>query len=205
MGNFNRGGGQRFGGSKSYGGGGGGSKRFTEMHKATCGECGADCEVPFRPTGDRPVFCSSCFGKQNDSGSGRPSRFGDDRRERPSFEDRQMHDAVCAKCGNDCQVPFRPTAGKPIFCNNCFEKPDRSARASGGQDSGEVMTQIKMLNEKMDKLIKILSPNVPVEKAAKPEVKKEIVVKEVTKVPKEKVEKIKTKTAVKKAPAKKKK
>jgi CxxC-x17-CxxC domain-containing protein len=26
-----------------------------EMHKAVCAECGKDCEVPFKPSGDRPV------------------------------------------------------------------------------------------------------------------------------------------------------
>ena len=31
------------------------------MHSATCAECGDRCEVPFRPTGERPVLCSNCF------------------------------------------------------------------------------------------------------------------------------------------------
>ncbi|PIV69088.1 MAG: hypothetical protein COS08_05405, partial [Euryarchaeota archaeon CG01_land_8_20_14_3_00_38_12] len=28
-----------------------------EMHKATCADCGKECEVPFEPSGDRPVYC----------------------------------------------------------------------------------------------------------------------------------------------------
>jgi len=35
------------------------------MHRATCAECGKPCEVPFKPSGDKPVFCSNCFGKGN--------------------------------------------------------------------------------------------------------------------------------------------
>ncbi len=31
------------------------------LHKATCAECGKGCEVPFRPNGEKPVFCSNCF------------------------------------------------------------------------------------------------------------------------------------------------
>ncbi|MFP4641656.1 MAG: CxxC-x17-CxxC domain-containing protein [Dehalococcoidia bacterium] len=31
------------------------------MHKAICASCGAECEVPFEPRGDRPVYCSECF------------------------------------------------------------------------------------------------------------------------------------------------
>jgi CxxC-x17-CxxC domain-containing protein len=28
-----------------------------EMHKATCADCGKETEVPFKPSGDRPVYC----------------------------------------------------------------------------------------------------------------------------------------------------
>ncbi len=40
-----------------------------EMHKAVCAECGKECEVPFKPSGDRPVYCKDCFAKR------RPRRF----------------------------------------------------------------------------------------------------------------------------------
>lgn len=35
-----------------------------EMHKATCAECKQECEVPFRPREDRPVYCKTCFQKR---------------------------------------------------------------------------------------------------------------------------------------------
>jgi len=46
--------------------GGGGFNRFgpREMHKATCAECGKECEVPFKPTEGRDVFCRDCFMKR---------------------------------------------------------------------------------------------------------------------------------------------
>ena len=34
-----------------------------EMHKAKCADCGKDCEVPFKPSGDRPVYCRDCYRK----------------------------------------------------------------------------------------------------------------------------------------------
>ena len=35
---------------------------------------------------------------------------------------RQMYDAVCADCGNACQVPFQPTQDRPVYCSDCFSK-----------------------------------------------------------------------------------
>ncbi len=42
-------------------GGGRGPRPQREMHPAVCSGCGAETQVPFRPTGDRPVYCSDCF------------------------------------------------------------------------------------------------------------------------------------------------
>lgn len=54
--------GRSFGGRDS-----GGGRRFdrrpTEMTQVTCSNCGRETEVPFRPTGDRPVYCRDCFAK----------------------------------------------------------------------------------------------------------------------------------------------
>lgn len=91
MRDFNRGGGNRsFGGGNRGGSFGGGSRGGyndrsrggdrggdREMFQATCDSCGKSCELPFKPTGSRPVYCSDCF-KKNDSGSERRD-FGGDR------------------------------------------------------------------------------------------------------------------------------
>jgi len=34
-----------------------------EMHKVKCSDCGKDTEVPFKPSGDRPVYCRDCYQK----------------------------------------------------------------------------------------------------------------------------------------------
>lgn len=31
------------------------------MFDAVCDKCGKDCKVPFRPSGNKPVYCSDCF------------------------------------------------------------------------------------------------------------------------------------------------
>jgi len=38
--------------------------RPREMHKATCDECKKECEVPFKPTGDKPVYCKECYAER---------------------------------------------------------------------------------------------------------------------------------------------
>ena len=88
-----------------------------------------------------------------------------------------MHKAVCSDCGNDCEVPFRPTGSKPVFCSSCFEKQGGGSRARGGDrdrrprfdnkgsdNSKEILKGIKTLNYKLDELIKALGTETPAEK-----------------------------------------
>lgn len=42
------------------------------MHKAICADCRKECEVPFKPAGDRPVYCKECFAKRRNSGTFKP-------------------------------------------------------------------------------------------------------------------------------------
>ena len=61
---------------QSYGG-----DRDKRLYKATCSDCGKSCEVPFRPSGDKPVFCTDCFNKKRDPSDSRGgSRDFSDRR-----------------------------------------------------------------------------------------------------------------------------
>ena len=91
-----------------------------EMHKATCSDCGKECEVPFKPTQGKPVRCQDCFRKNKPQRSfggrdgGNNRRFGNDR-------PREMHKATCSDCGKECEVPFKPTQGKPVRCKDCFQ------------------------------------------------------------------------------------
>ena len=57
---YGNGGGGGYGGG-GYGGSGGYSRGPREMFDTVCARCGKDTQVPFRPTGARPVYCSDCF------------------------------------------------------------------------------------------------------------------------------------------------
>jgi CxxC-x17-CxxC domain-containing protein len=39
-----------------------------------------------------------------------------------NFQEREMHKAVCSECGKECEVPFKPTEGKPVYCRDCYNK-----------------------------------------------------------------------------------
>jgi CxxC-x17-CxxC domain-containing protein len=56
---------------------------------------------------------------ENRSGGNRhDSRGGGNR----NFEQREMHKATCDECKKECEVPFKPTQGKPVFCKDCYKK-----------------------------------------------------------------------------------
>lgn len=60
---------------------------------------------------NEPGRCSACRAarKQRDRG------FGGRR------EDREMFPAVCANCGAQTSVPFRPSSDRPVYCRDCFQ------------------------------------------------------------------------------------
>lgn len=35
---------------------------------------------------------------------------------------RQMFATVCAQCGKDTEVPFKPREGRPVYCSDCYSK-----------------------------------------------------------------------------------
>lgn len=38
------------------------------LYKAICADCRKECEVPFKPSGERPVYCKECFSKRKSIG-----------------------------------------------------------------------------------------------------------------------------------------
>jgi CxxC-x17-CxxC domain-containing protein len=50
------------------------------VHTATCAGCGKECQVPFKPNGKKPVFCSACFVREGKT---------DDRRDSSNFYEKK--------------------------------------------------------------------------------------------------------------------
>lgn len=109
-----------------------------------------------------------------DSRSGGNRNFG-----RRSFGDRgnrQMFPATCSSCGKECQVPFKPTGSKPVFCSECFEKKGGGSdpKRFGARDrQPQNNVQLEAINTKLDKILAILAP-VSVRPAKEQKIEKEI-------------------------------
>jgi CxxC-x17-CxxC domain-containing protein len=101
---------------------GGGDSRRPSLHDAVCDECGKDCQVPFRPSGDKPIYCSECFEKKGGRESNRPNWRGSRSR---NFDDRDR--------GSSSQ-------------NNIS---DRS--------TSQLIEKIEILNTKLETIINLLS------------------------------------------------
>ena len=81
----------------------------------SCAECKtAITHLPFEPTGDKPVYCTTCLRARRDSrGNSRDSRGP-----------RQMYQVneKCAECNAAItQLPFKPSGGKPLYCFDCVK------------------------------------------------------------------------------------
>ena len=92
---------------------------------------------------DRPSYGTSRrFGRDSES---RGRGF-----ERSGFE-KEMHNAICDRCGERCEVPFKPTGEKPVYCSNCFRKNDRMESRSAPDKN-----DLEIINEKLDRILEEL-------------------------------------------------
>ncbi len=104
-----------------------------ELHTVICDKCKKETTVPFKPTGTKPVYCKSCFQDPKlkakspkatttvqDEVDEVVERFGD--RTGPYRKSKRMHQTTCRECNKEITIPFKPTADKPIYCQECFTK-----------------------------------------------------------------------------------
>lgn len=203
MGDFKKRGGSSFGGGSrggSFGGGNRGGSSFgggrssarpgnrdfreSQMFSATCAECQKTCEVPFRPSGDKPVYCSYCFSKHKEDGGDHPRR--NDRNDR---RDERPHSATNSFASRT-----------PSF--------DRAPKAQADNTLVlDLKKQIENVNNKLDKVMELLKRGDSVEVKKAPETKVDVkalsaVVKKAIVAPASKKVVVAAKVAVAKKPVK---
>lgn len=81
-----------------------------------------------RPSQDKPDFKS--FNKFDRPRRQPDTRYGND------FQERTLHKVVCAECGNACEVPFRPSGDRPVYCRDCFSKHNAGGSFNNRSGSG---------------------------------------------------------------------
>ncbi len=79
-----------------------------------CGKCGTHiAQLPFQPSGDRPVFCREC------NQAHRAEQQGGAGAQKQMFD----VDVTCAGCNKKItQLPFVPKGDGDIFCKECYIK-----------------------------------------------------------------------------------
>lgn len=112
------------------------------LHDAICNECGKDCKVPFRPSGDKPVYCSECF----------EAKGGNERRDSRSSQ--------------------RGSYDRPRFGGGRDSGRSGQGGNTGGPDFSQLTKNIEILNSKLDKIIFLLGSDEKKEVKAKAKPKK---------------------------------
>jgi CxxC-x17-CxxC domain-containing protein len=128
--------GSSFGGGRSSARPGNRDFRESQMFSATCAECGKSCEVPFRPTGDKPVYCSYCFSKHKEDGSDHPRR--NDGNERRDDRPRGATNSFASRGPSFDRAP-RPQVDNTLVA--------------------DLKKQIENVNNKLDKVMELLKRN----------------------------------------------
>jgi len=80
-----------------------------------------DCGQEFIFTAGEQEFYSQ-KGFENEPKRCRDCRISRRNNRNGSKTPREMYTAVCAECGVETQVPFKPVDGRPVFCLECFQK-----------------------------------------------------------------------------------
>lgn len=132
MGNFqkgnNRGGGFRGGngGGRPNFGGNRGDRREVSMHKAVCDQCHKSCEVPFRPSSDKPIYCNDCFSSKRGNEDRAPRKEFNDRGPKREFNDRPTSFSKPAPSQEDVKFLLKDMNAKLDLLVSAIEKLNTS-------------------------------------------------------------------------------
>lgn len=83
-----------------------------------CKECGA--EFVFT-AGEQEFYASKGF--ENEPQRCKACR---DARKAARKPEREIFTAICASCGKEAKVPFRPREDRPVYCSECFAKMNQA-------------------------------------------------------------------------------
>lgn len=87
-----------------------------------CKDCGASFvfseqeQAFFKEKGyeNEPQRCPDCRAARKQNRGSSSSRGG-------YQGEREMYPVICAACGKETTVPFKPSNDKPVYCRECFQ------------------------------------------------------------------------------------
>jgi CxxC-x17-CxxC domain-containing protein len=81
-----------------------------------CKDCGQ--EFTFT-AGEQEFYAEKGF--QNEPARCKDCRMARKASNNGARRERVMYDTICADCGKETQVPFKPTNERPVYCKECFD------------------------------------------------------------------------------------
>ena len=51
------------------------------------------------------------------------------------FRERTYTQVVCSDCKKECEIPFKPSGGRPVYCKECFSKHRKSSPFNANRDN----------------------------------------------------------------------
>jgi len=81
-----------------------------------------------------------------------PDRRSSGFNKRGRRDEKTMHTVMCDGCGKECEVPFRPTEGKPVYCSDCFKSKGKGNTAK----QHNYKEDLDKMNEKLDLILEIV-------------------------------------------------
>ena len=64
----------------------------------------------------------------------RPPRH-DSGRQGNGFRERTFTRVTCSNCSKECEIPFKPSGGRPVYCKECFSKRKQNSQFSTSRDN----------------------------------------------------------------------
>jgi len=99
-------------------------------HKTICSKCGQQCEVPFIPSGSRPVFCRECFQANRISNPGRSENNYSANRPATQAQYKEQFDLLGRKLDKILELLQSKVGPKPKIAESKAPKAKKTAKKS---------------------------------------------------------------------------
>lgn len=90
-----------------------------ENQQLQCVECGQIFEFSAE---DQEFYSTKGYSAPKRCPQCRENRKARSNSSRGGFRERREYSVVCAACGCETTVPFKPSNDRPVYCSDCYKK-----------------------------------------------------------------------------------